>query len=284
MGLQGTGVVETLVDGLAFPECPRWHDGELWLSEKRAGRVLAISAEGTARTVAEVPGGPGGIGWTPSGELLVLDMTARTLLRQGEGGLETVAELGDLTVGRCNDMIVDGRGRAYVGHFGYDLLGGAPPAPATLVLVEPDGSARTVADDLHFPNGCALSSDGTTLLVAESAAGRITAFTVEADGSLSGRRVFAALDGVVPDGIALDAAGGLWVSDPVGCALVRVEPGGAVTARVSTAPAGAFACALGGHDGRTLFVCLYTEQASQLADGAPPIGSVATLRVDVPAA
>ena len=279
MGLQGT-----LADGLAFPECPRWHDGELWLSEKRAGRILAISEEGAIRTVVDVPGGPGGIGWTPRGELLVLDMTARALLRLGEGGLETVADLGELTDGRCNDMIVDADGRAYVGHFGYDLLGGAVPAPATLVLVEPDGSARTVAEDLHFPNGCALTPDGATLLVAESAAGRVTAFTVEADGSLSGRRVFAALDGVVPDGIALDAAGGLWISDPVGCAVVRVESDGAVTSRVSTAPAGAFACALGGDDGRTLFVCLYTEQASQLADGAPPIGSVATLRVDVPAA
>ncbi len=248
------------------------------------GAVLAISAEGAVRTVVDVPGGPGGIGWTPRGELLVLDMSARALLRLGDEGLETVADLGELTAGRCNDMIVDGRGRAYVGHFGYDLLGGAPPAPATLVLVEPDGTARTVAEDLHFPNGCALTPDGATLLVAESAAGRITAFDVEADGALSERRVFAALDGVVPDGIALDAAGGLWVSDPVGCALVRVEPGGAVTARVSTAPAGAFACALGGDDGRTLFVCLYTEQASQLADGAPPIGSVVTLRVDVPAA
>lgn len=279
MGLQGT-----LVDGLAFPECPRWHDGELWLSEKRAGRVLAVTPGGDTRTVAAVPGGPGGIGWTPDGDLLVLDMTARALLRLDDEGLETVAELGELTVGRCNDMIVDGRGRAYVGHFGYDLLGGEPPAPATLVLVEPDGSARTVAEDLHFPNGCALTPDGTTLLVAESAAGRITAFTVEADGALSGRRVFAAVDGVVPDGIALDAAGGLWVSDPVGCALVRVEAGGSVTARVSTAPAGAFACALGGDDGRTLFVCLYTEQASQRADGAPAIGSVATMRVDIPAA
>jgi sugar lactone lactonase YvrE len=279
-----TTALDTLVDGLAFPECPRWRDGELWLSEKRGGRVLAVTEGGARRTVADVPGGPGGIGWTPDGDLLVLDMTARALLVLRAGGLATVADLTELTAGRCNDMIVDRVGRAYVGHFGYDLLGGAPAAPATLVMVRPDGSAITVAEDLHFPNGCALTPDGSTLLVAESAAGRVTAFDVEPDGSLSGRRVFAALDGVVPDGIALDAAGALWVSDPVGGALVRVEPGGVVTSRVSTAPAGAFACALGGHDGRTLFACLYTEQASQLADGAPPIGSVVTMRVDVPAA
>jgi sugar lactone lactonase YvrE len=236
------------------------------------------------RDVVAVPGGPGGLGWTPDGELLVLDMSARRLLRLHGGELTIVADLSDVTVGRCNDMVVDQAGRAYVGHFGYDLLGGAPAAPATLVVVQPDGTLSTVADDLHFPNGCELTTDERALLVAESAANRITEFDVHADGSLGERRVFADLGAAIPDGIALDAAGGLWVSDPVGCALLRVERGGAVTDRVSTAPAGAFACALGGDDGRTLFTCLYTEQASQLADGAPPIGSVVTMRVDVPAA
>jgi sugar lactone lactonase YvrE len=271
--------LETLVDALAFPECPRWRDGELWLSEKRAGRVLAVSAAGDVRPVVDIPGGPGGLGWTPAGDLLVLDMSGRRLLRFDGAELHVVAELAALTVGRCNDMVVDAQGRAYVGHFGYDLLGGAPPAAATLLLVDADGSARPVADDLHFPNGCELTPDGATLLVAESAASRVTAFDVAADGSLSGRRDFAALGDVVPDGIALDTDGALWVSDPIGCQVVRVEPGGTVTERVSTAPAGAFACALGGDDGRTLFVCLYTEAASQMAEGAPPIGSLATLRL-----
>ena len=246
--------------------------------------MLAVSATGEVRTVVVVPGGPGGLGWTPDGELLVLDMSGRRLLRLERDELTVVADLAAVTVGRCNDMIVDRRGRAYVGHFGYDLLGGAAPAPATLVLVEPDGAVRTVAGDLHFPNGCALNPDETTLLVAESSASRITQFDVHDDGSLAGRREFANLGASVPDGIALDAEGALWVSDPVGCALLRVEPGGAVTAQVSTAPHGAFVCELGGDDGRTLFACLYTEQASQLADGAPPIGSVVTMRVDVPAA
>jgi sugar lactone lactonase YvrE len=275
--------LEVLVDGLAFPECPRWHAGELWLSEKRAGRVLAVSTAGEVRHVVDVPGGPGGLGWTPAGELLVVDMSARQLLRFDTGPdrneLVLFADLQQLTVGRCNDMVVDAQGRSYVGHFGYDLLGGAPPAPASLVLVEPDGAARTVADDLHFPNGCELTPHGGTLLVAESAAGRITQFDVAPDGSLSDRRTFAALYDVVPDGIALEPGGALWISDPVGCALVRIEPSGTVTERISTAPAGAFACALGGDDGRTLYVCLYTEEASQMAEGAPPIGSVATLRL-----
>jgi sugar lactone lactonase YvrE len=271
--------MELLVDGLAFPECPRWHDGELWVSEKRAGRVLRVSPDGSVRAVVDVPGGPGGLGWTPDGALLVLDMSARSLLRFDGVRLETVADLAPLTAGRCNDMVVDARGRSYVGHFGYDLLGGAPARPATLVLVDTDGSSRTVADDLHFPNGCALTPDGETLLVAESAANRVVQFDVADDGSLSGRRAFATLDGIVPDGIALEPSGALWISDPVGCEVVRVEPGGVVTERISTAPAGAFACALGGEDGRTLFVCLYTESASQMATGAPAIGSVVTLRL-----
>ncbi len=276
--------LEVLTDGLAFPECPRWHDGELWLSEKRAGRVLAVAPGGAVRTIVAVPGGPGGLGWTPSGELLVLDMTNRQLLRLEGDGLRLHADLAALTVGRCNDMVVDHLGRSYVGHFGYDLLGGAPPAPAGVVLVEADGRARTVAERLQFPNGCAITGDRTTLLVAESAAGRVTSFAILADGGLGDRRVFAQLDGVVPDGIALDAEGALWVSDPIAGALVRVRPGGEVTDRLSTAPAGAFACELGGADGRTLFACLYSEEASQMAKGAPAVGAVATIRVDVPAA
>jgi sugar lactone lactonase YvrE len=272
--------VEVLVDGLAFPECPRWHAGELWLSEKRAGRVVAVSPSGAVREVVEVPGGPGGLGWMPDGTLLVIDMSARQVLRFDGVRLALHADLAPITVGRCNDMVVDALGRSYVGHFGYDLLGGAPPAPASLVLVDSHGLARTAADDLQFPNGCELTPDGETLLVAESAANRVTRFDVDADGSLSNRRPFVELDSIVPDGIALQLDGALWISDPIGCELVRVEPGGAITGRISTAPAGAFACALGGEDGRTLFVCLYTEAASQIAEGAPPIGALATLRLD----
>ena len=201
--------LQTLVDGLAFPECPRWHDGELWLSEKRAGRVVAISETGEVRSVVAVPGGPGGMGWTPNGELLVLDMSARRLLRLEGGELTIVADLSEVTVGRCNDMVVDQEGRAYVGHFGYDLLSGAPAAPATLVLVQPGGEVSTVADDLHFPNGCELNADERTLLVAESAANRITEFDVRADGSLGARRAFAELGAAIPDGIA--------ATPPAGC-------------------------------------------------------------------
>jgi sugar lactone lactonase YvrE len=275
--------LETLVDGLAFPECPRWHDGELWLSEKRGGRVVAVGPDGATRIVVEVPGGPSGLGWTPDGQLLVVDASNRRLLRLDGEELAVVADLARVTVGRCNDLVVDATGRAYVGHFGYDLLGGAAPAPASLVLVEAAGSARTVADDLAFPNGCVITPDGETLLVAESAASRVTSFAIASDGGLGDRQTFASLVDVVPDGIALDDEGALWVSDPIGCAVVRVLRSGEITHRVSTSPAGAFACELGGDDGRTLYVCLYTEAAVQVTEGAPATGAVVTMRVDVPA-
>lgn len=270
-----------VADGLAFPECPRWHGGELWIAEKRAQRIVAIGDDGL-RHVVDVPGQPGGLGWTPGGDLLVVGSGQRSLLRLRGGELETVADLQHLTVGRCNDMVVDRHGRAYVGHFGYDLLGGAPPADATLVLVLPDGSARTVADQLAFPNGSVLTPAGDRLLVAESGANRLTSFAVDDDGNLGDRRLVD-LGDVVPDGIALDADGAVWVADPIGCQLVRVDAAGQLTERISTAPHGAFACALGGVDGRTLFACLYTEQASTSAD-APAIGQVVRTTVDVPAA
>ena len=274
----------TLVEGLLFPESPRWHDGRLWLSEKRAGRVLAVSPHAPAdvETIAHVEGEPGGLGWRPDGTLLVVSMRTRSVVAvDAAGAISTVADLSFLTTGRCNDMVVDGTGAAYVGDFGYDLAAGAAPQPGVLVLVPADGAPCVVADDLHFPNGCMVTPDGTTLVAAESAANRLTAFDVAADGSLSGRRVFADLGDVVPDGIALDAEGAVWVADPLGNAVVRVADGGEVLERIATSQ-GAFACELGGPGGRTLYVCTYDAAAS--ASPTPTaVGRVEATTVDVPA-
>jgi sugar lactone lactonase YvrE len=279
-----------VADGLAFPESPRWHDGRIWLVEKRGGRVLAGPAGATGfgplSVVVEVPDGPGGIGWDPQGRLLVVGSTSRCLYRLDGDALTTVADLSAFTVGRANDMVVDGRGRAYVGHFGYDLLGGGAPAPGRLVLVDPTVggvSVRPVGGPLEFANGAVIDPSGETLIVAESAACRLSAFSIDADGSLGDRRVFAELGSTVPDGIALDAEGGVWIADPVNCELVRVLDGGAVTDRIDTDGRGAFACALGGPSGTTLFVCLYDEQASRSTAGAA-IGSLVTTEVAIPAA
>jgi sugar lactone lactonase YvrE len=275
--------LEVLLDGLAFPESPRWHDGRLWLSEKRAGRVLAAGLDGSHETVVHVDGEPGGLGWLPDGSLLVVAMATRSVVRiDAAGKLETVADLSAITTCRCNDMVVDGSGNAYVGDFGYDLLGGAPPEPGVLVVVPPDGPPHIVARDLHFPNGCVITPDGATLVVAESAANRLTAFSVTPDGGLTDRRVFADLGTTVPDGICLDASGAVWVADPLGNAVVRVVEGGEVLERIATEQ-GAFACELGGPDGRTLFVCTYDAAAS--ASATPkPVGRVEITSVDVPRA
>ena len=271
---------DEVLGGLRFPESPRWHEGRLWFSEKRAGRVVRLDPEGPT-PVADVVADPGGLGWSPGGDLLVVSMGDRRLLRVGRGQLMELADLAPLTRGKCNDMVVDGRGRAYVGDFGYDLARGEQPAAGHIVLVDTSGVARVVADNLGFPNGSVVTADDRELIVAESSAGRLTAFAIGDDGSLHGRRVFADLAGGVADGICLDAEGAVWYADPLGCEVVRIADGGRVLDRISTCDEGAFACVLGGDDGRALFVCTYSEAAS--ADPAgPPVGRIVATRVAVP--
>jgi sugar lactone lactonase YvrE len=273
---------EVVAAGLAFPESPRWHAGQLFLSEKRAGRVLAVAGDGTMTAVADVEGEPGGLGWTPAGELLVVAMARRAVVRiDAGGGQHVLADLSEITTCKCNDMIVDTNGNAYVGDFGYDLLHGAPPAPGVLALARPDGTSQVVATDIHFPNGCVITP-GRELIVAESAANRLTAFRIADDGSLTDRRVFAELGGNVPDGICLDADGAVWIADPLHSAVVRVADGGEVLDRRSTSQ-GAFACELGGDDGCTLFVCTYDAVASASPE-PKPVGTLEATRVEVPRA
>jgi sugar lactone lactonase YvrE len=244
---------EVLLDGLMFTEGPRWHDGKLFFSDMHAHKVMSVDLEGKAQTVVEVPTWPSGLGWLPDGRMLIVSMTDRKVLRLDPDGLKTHADLDTLASFYCNDMVVDGKGRAYVGNFGYDLLSGAPQKPAELILVNPDGSARVAADGFDFPNGTVISPDGKILVVGESMGHRLTAFNIQADGSLTNRRPFADLGEAVPDGIALDAEGAIWVASPMSKELLRVRDGGAVAERLKfdTMP---IACALGGPDRRTLFM------------------------------
>lgn len=244
---------KVLLDGLMFTEGPRWHDGKLFFSDMHAHKVMSVDLEGKAQTIVEVPTWPSGLGWLPDGRMLIVSMTDRKLLRLDPDGLKTHADLDTLASFYCNDMVVDGKGRAYVGNFGYDLLSGEPQKPAELILVNPDGSARVVADGFDFPNGTVISPDGKTLVVGESMSHRLTAFNIQNDGSLTNRRPFADLGEAVPDGIALDAEGAIWVASPMSKELLRVRDGGAVAERLTfdTMP---IACALGGSDRRTLFM------------------------------
>lgn len=247
--------LQVFVKGLAFPEAPRWHAGALWLSDFYQRRVLRVTAEGSVEAVAEVPGQPSGLGWLPDGRLLVVSMKDRRLLRQDGRELVEAADLSRLAAWPCNDMLVDGQGRAYIGNFGFDLHARAPFAPTSLLLVTPEGRVQVAADDLHFPNGTVLTPDGRTLIVAESYGQRLTAFDVAADGMLGRRRVWAQLEGkgVGPDGICLDAEGAVWLASPVSREVLRVKEGGEVVDRIPT-DGQAVACMLGGDDRRTLFV------------------------------
>lgn len=274
------GAGHVVLEGLAFPECPRWREGWLWFSEKRGRRVRRVDETGVAEQVAALDDEPGGIGWLPDGRLLVVSQVARRLLRLDPDGLHEVADLRSLTAGKCNDMVVDARGRAYVGHFGYDLDGGTP-RKASLVLVTPEGTASVAADGLSFPNGAELVDGGRTLVLAESGERRLVAFDVAEDGSLSRHRTWAELD-VVPDGICVDARRAVWLAAPLAHEVVRVEEGGEVTDRLSVGERAAFACALGGADGRTLFVCT-DDPATHAQPSEVPTGRIEAVRVAVPA-
>ena len=245
--------MKSLLKNLIFPEGPRWHEGKLWFSDMHAHKVRTVDLNGRAEDIAEVPAWPSGLGWLPDGCLLIVAMTDRKLLRLEHGQLKTHADISHLASFHCNDMVVDGKGRAYVGNFGYDLLSDAPKKPAELVLVNPDGSARVVADGLDFPNGTVETADGKTLIVGESMGHRLTAFNIADDGALTNRRVFAELGEGVPDGIALDAENAVWVASPLNRELLRVKQGGAVTDRIKC-DSMPIACALGGPSRKSLFV------------------------------
>lgn len=275
--------LKTLLDGLRFGEGPRWRDGKLYFSDMHAGRVMTADLEGRSSVVCEVPNDPSGLGWLPDGTMLVVSMRDRKVMRLERGGeLRVHADLSGLAPFHCNDMVVDSRGRAYVGNFGFDLHKGEAPRGTVLIMVTPDGKPRVVADELIFPNGAVITPDGRTLVVGESFGRRLTAFEIAADGSLANRRVWADLGRNVPDGIALDAEGAIWVASPTCSEVIRVCEGGEVTERIKVAT-DAFACMLGGPDRKTLFV-LTSASSDPAACRANATAKIEITRVEVPGA
>jgi sugar lactone lactonase YvrE len=264
--------IRTVLDGMSYLEGPRWHDGRLYVSDFYTGAIVAVDLDGGAdpETVATVPEQPSGLGWMPDGSLLAVSMRDRRLLRFRDGGEPEVhADLSDLAPWHLNDMVVDSQGRAFVGNFGFDLMAGGAIRTAAIVRVDADGTASVAADDLRFPNGTVITPDARTLIVAETLGGRLTAFDLAADGTLSNRRVWAELSpvvdtedmgellaagGIAPDGTALDAEGCVWAADALGGRVLRVRQGGEVVEEIAPGT-GVFACALGGAEGRTLVMC-----------------------------
>ncbi|MGH9067217.1 MAG: SMP-30/gluconolactonase/LRE family protein [Acidimicrobiales bacterium] len=285
-----------MVEGLTYLECPRWHDGRIWFSDFYTNAVYSAAADGGGlRVEVEVPNQPSGIGWLPDGRLLVVSMRDRRLLRQEPNGqLAVHADLSGHVGGHPNDMVVDSRGRAFVGEFGFDLMAGAPLESANLLRVDPDGSVTLIAREMMFPNGSVITDDGT-LLVCETFGNRVSAFDIGADGSLRNRRSWAEFGSapaegpldkafeqvkVAADGCCLDADGALWVADAVGGRAIRVLPGGEIAASIEPGSE-VFACMLGGEDGRTLFLCSapdFHEEARKKGRG----GSLLAVEVSVP--
>lgn len=282
-----------VLEGLHFAEAPRHGpDGRLYFSDFYERAVFALDlATGVRQGICAVHGQPSGLGWLPDGRLLVVSMKDRTVRRlEPNGVLAMHADLFDVATFHANDMLVDAAGRAYVGNFGFDLHaairehGEAPlfdpayvPPGTALALVEPDGTVRVAAEDMKFPNGMAFLPDGT-LIVAETLSFGLTAFDVAADGSLSNRRVWASLreERIAPDGICVDAEGGVWVATATQPAAVRVVEGGLITERVTTSQT-CFAVGLVG----TTLVCCTAPTSQPEVVGAQHLGriEVATVKV-----
>jgi sugar lactone lactonase YvrE len=265
---------DTLVTGIALGESPRWHSDRLWFADWGAQEIVTVDVDGHRERVCGVASFPFSIDWLPDGRLVVVSSSARQLLRmETDGSLVPHAELGALSQKPWNEIVVDGRGNAYLNNIGFDFPGGEVTT-GIVGLVTADGVVRRVADDVAFPNGMAVTPDNSTLIVAESYANRLTAFDIVGDGSLANRRVWAHLDTGVPDGICLDADGAVWYADVPNQRCVRVREGGEVLQTID-AGLGCFACMLGGTDGRTLFIMAAGWPAAMDPTG-PRTGQVLT--------
>jgi sugar lactone lactonase YvrE len=281
-----------LADGLHFGEGPRWHAGRLWFSDFYDHAVKSVDESGQVRTELEIDDQPSGLGWLPDGRLLVVAMHRRQLLRVDPDGVKVHAEISGVATHHTNDMVVDASGRAYVGNFGFDLdrelkargvesvLASHPTAK--LARVDPDGRVHVAAEDLHFPNGCVITADGRTLIVAETLAMRLTAFDIAPDGALSNRRVWANLGMRAPDGICLDANGHVWIANAIAPECVLFAPGGEIIETVRTTQP-SFACMLGGADRRTLYAMTAPSSLPDIVSQSRQ-GRIETARVATPGA
>ena len=273
--------VQQLLDGLSFAESLRWHQDRLWLADWGTQEIVAVDGQGRPEVMAQVdfPAFPMCIDWLPDGRLLIVAARYGRLLRQEpDGSLVTHADLSNLSdPGHpWNEIVVDGRGNAYLNNQGFDFPGGEF-APGTIAMLKPDGSARLVADGIAFPNGMAITQDNSTLIVAESYGQKLTAFQIAADGSLSPPRVWADLGDGVPDGICIDAQGAIWYADVPNKQCVRVREGGEVLQTIQL-DRGCFSCALGGPDRTTLFMVATNWRGTERMADEPQTGQLRTAR------
>lgn len=288
---------DVVAEGFTYTEGPRWHNGEFWFVDFYTQTVNKVDATGKVHEICRVEAQPSGLGWLPDGRMLVVSMKDKRVLRmETDGTLVEHADISALCSGYANDMVVSPNGNAYIGHFGFDLMGGADHELADVVLVRPDGSAEIVATELSFPNGMVITPNDGTLIVNELFGNRISAFPIAQDGTLGARRNFAdygfpgdepnwlnRVSGatIAPDGLTLDAEGAVWAADTINQRAVRIADGGEILEEISTAPNGVFAVALGGEDGKSLYLCLAPD-FDEAKRSAVREGFVAVTRVEVP--
>ena len=291
-------------EDLYFSEGPRWHDNKLWFSDFYHKAVMTLDESGSIEKIVDIPNQPSGLGWLPNGDLIIVSMLDRKLMKFKDGELSVYADLSELTPYRCNDMVIDAKGNAYVGNFG-SLDHGADVRPTCLIHVDPNGSPLIAAEKLDFPNGTVIIPDGTKMIIGETYAGRLTSFDIDKEGKLSNRKVWSQMIPLyyyyiskiarflkiepeegkgmpfpVPDGICLDDHNGVWVASPTTTEVVRYTEGGKITDRITT-PNRAYACMLGGHDGKTLFVCTANTSTPEDAS-SEKTGKIYSIQVDHP--
>ena len=284
-----TRKLQTLMDGLTFGEGPRWHEDKFYFSDFYSHKVYTLDLKGNHEVIVEVPNQPSGLGWMPDGTMLIVSMKDRKLLSFRDKTLEERADLSGLAGFHCNDMVVDSKGNAYIGNFGFNTYEGEEVKSTNLILVRPGEEPCIAADNILFPNGTVITEDEKTLVVGETYAAKLTAFDINEDASLSNRRVWADLtqsidDGnvPVPDGMCLDAEGAIWVASPSTADVIRVKEGGEILERIPV-ETNAYACMLGGKDRKTLFIC--TSNASGVdPDSAlrEKSGKIEIVEVEVP--
>jgi sugar lactone lactonase YvrE len=297
-GTQMSRELTVLATGGAYFEAPRWRDGLWWTSDLYRKTIFTYSPEGKEEVVFELEHQPSGLGWLPDGGLLFVSQEDKRIYKRSvDGEISLHADVSAHCAGDLNDMVVDSKGRAFVGEFGFDPFAGGQPKTANVIRIDPDGSHEVVADGLLFPNGSVITGDDQTLIIGEGMAGKYTAFTIEENGSLSDRRDWAVLSSppnmnsltellgeidVILDGCCMDAEGAIWAADPKNARCIRVLQGGEIVEEIP-APEGQniFACMLGGEDGKTLLLCIAPglRDNDRLGDLA---GTLQTVQVEVP--
>ena len=300
--------LKKLTGGLYFGEGPRWHENKLWFSDFYSHKVMTLDENNSLETVCDVPSQPSGLGWLPNGDLLIVSMLDRKILKFSEGSISVHADLSEYVAHKCNDMVVGRDGTAYVGNFGMGDAGESLNS-THLMIVKSDGTVLKGPDNLLFPNGTVITEDGKNLIIAETLGAKLTSFDIEDNGELTNRKLWARTSPLfslliikflssmgfdlskvdfskysknlhVPDGICLDEKNGIWIASPTTKAVVRIEKGGNITDTINT-PKGAFACMLGGKERKTLYVIISNSSDPEEAQASPE-GEIHSIEVEIP--